>query len=233
MRRSTALSLATAALVCTAAKAASAQETDTMTRGRVPAPRRAFEIGVNTGYTQGFGRIDSERPIGNVADAGFTVGAQLGARVTPMMSVSATAAYNTFSPDARVGTTTDVHGMVLGAEATGHFLPSERVDPFITVGAGYRALWIVPPGTGDNTMIHGFQLARINAGFDIRATEDIAIGPFIGADVNLFVWNAPEGGPNTQLTNPVLNTYVYAGVQGKFDLGGTREMAVETRTGRR
>jgi hypothetical protein len=235
MKHSTPIALSAAALVCTAAGAASAQDLDTVMRSQLPAPRQAFELGIDTGYTQGFGLLEPNRPLASVADAGFTVGGHFGVRMSPMASVGLAASYHTQTPDARMGSDTDLHGMVVSVEATGHFLPTNRIDPFITIGGGYRALWIVPPGTADNRMVHGFQLGKINAGFDMRATKDIAIGPFIGADVNLFVWNDPEDGPNAQLARPVVSTFIYAGVQGRFDVGGTREMpaaGITTTTGR-
>ena len=35
---------------------------------------------------------------------------------------------------------------------------------------------------------HGFQAATAKIGYDIRFTEDVAVSPFVGADLNVFVW---------------------------------------------
>src|SRR5215217_5764650 len=92
--------LATVLFVSGVGSAAYAQETTTTTTttdtssdtgesGAVEmrAPRRAFEIGVNGGYSQPFGEVHGGLKIHDVASAGGVVGLALGYRFTPHWSL--------------------------------------------------------------------------------------------------------------------------------------------------
>ena len=67
-----------------------------------------------------------------------------------------------------------------------------------------------------------------------RKPKAVAIGPLVGADLNMFVWRNPEGAVgNIELADKRVNTYIFAGVQGRFDLGGARDAKLEQVTARR
>ncbi len=174
----------TIAVACTlAGSAAAAEEIEGATPRPLGAPNDAFEIDVNTGYTQGFGSLGGQ-PGGAVSDV------------------------------ARGG---------IGVEGKFHFQPHERIDPWLSLGAGYRLLWIAPESPGNNVLQHGFQLARGQVGLDVRVSPDVALGPVIGGDVNLFVARNPEGpAGDTVLPEKQVNALLFAGVQGRFDVDGTR-----------
>ncbi|HSN97780.1 MAG TPA: hypothetical protein VLS89_05760 [Candidatus Nanopelagicales bacterium] len=192
-------------------------------RAPVRAPANALEIGVNTGYTQGFGDIAQGQNIGNTADAGLGAGLTLAYRASPYFSIGANAQYQAFNADQTLADDTSIMGMTVGPQATFHFAPYQRVDPHISLGTGYRMLWQSPEGPNNNVLIHGFQLAKLNAGLDIRVNDSVALGPMIGADVNMFVWRNPEGARGNQRIDDLgVNTFVYAGLQGRFDVGGQR-----------
>jgi hypothetical protein len=45
----------------------------------------------------------------------------------------------------------------------------------------------------------------------------------VGADLTLFLWQNPEGpAGNREIDDPRVSTFVYAGLQGRFDIGGER-----------
>jgi peptidoglycan-associated lipoprotein len=69
---------------------------------------------------------------------------------------------------------------------------------------------------------HGFEPIAAKAGYDIRVTPDVAVAPFVGADLNVFVWQSLNNTSNTALHKAQLGTFLYAGLQGRFDIGGTR-----------
>src|SRR5262249_25046178 len=159
----------------TAAASAFAQETATSIGKSVPAPRQALEFGVDTSYTQGFSVFETGKPIGNIAGPGLSVGGKLGYRANPAWSVGLTGSYDMFSPDNRITTKTNIHGMTAGVEGTVHLAPFSRVDPVATVGGGYRA-FMVGEGRGPTRVVHGIQLAKVTFGLDIRAAQSFAIG---------------------------------------------------------
>jgi hypothetical protein len=239
MKAHVGIAIATGALATALTGTALAQQqpyetTPSYMKSPVRAPRNALEIGVNTGYTQGFGDIASGESVGRTADAGLGVGLNLAYRASPGFSIGAVGQFQEFNPDDRLGTNTNVRGVAAGLDATFHFAPYERVDPFLSLGSGYRLLWSMPGGPANDVLTHGFQLARLNLGLDVRVSKDIAIGPMAGADLNMFVWRNAEGpAGNAEIGDRRVNTFVYGGLQGRFDVGGTREAQIREEIGRR
>lgn len=213
--------------VFASASTASAQEAEMpgYVRQPVRAPRNAFEIGVMPGYTQGFGAIAREAPtVQSITGAGFGASLALGWRATPNWHLGWTGQYQELNADdANLARGTSTRGVLTGVDGTYHFTPFQRVDPWIQAGAGYRMLFVAPEGPNNNVMFHGFELARLTAGIDIRVSEDVAIAPVVGADLNMFLWRNEQGVGNRALEGQRVSTFVFAGLQGRFDLGGTRE----------
>ncbi len=188
----------------------------------IAAPRNAVELTVGTGYTQGFGSLQRGAPLADVIGPG--IGASVGGayRVSPSWSLGLEAEYQELARGSQLETGAAARGLAGDLFGVYHVSPYRPLDPWVRFGAGYRTLWTVHP-SAPNLFTHGFQLARVALGLDLRASQDIALAPLIGADLDVFVWQRPDGGSNATLTDPRLSTYVYAGVQGRFDLGGSRE----------
>jgi hypothetical protein len=195
------------------------------TDSRLHAPRGALELGINGGYTQPFGEIQDGRAIMDTVDAGGAFGLDAGVRINPQWAFTLGGQYHESMVDDRLNSaTTDVRGLALTLGATLHMMPFEAIDPFVSLGTGYRMLWTIESGPQNDRMTHGFQVARAQVGVDFRIARDLAIGPVIGADLNVFVWENPEGPlGNERLANVRPSTFLYAGIGGRFDLGGERE----------
>lgn len=185
--------------------------------------QNAFELGVATGYTQGFGKLGGE--MGNledVASAGGAVEVDASYRIIPNLSVGL---YGTFSQSAKgdlVASSTDIYGTSAGVQAAWHFRPATSVDPFVNLGTGWRGLWL-NPSTGKTTSLQGFELARLQVGVDYRVSEDIAIAPVIGGSLNMFVSeDSPMTQDYTEIQTKKVNFTGFAGLAGRFDLGGKR-----------
>lgn len=184
---------------------------------RVSAPRNAFELTVGTGYTQGFGMLQSGVGLPDVAQPGLAVDVGAGLRLDPHWAISALGEYQELTAERA----DSARGLTAGLGASYHFVPYSRTDPWLQLAAGYRMLW-EPTANQPTVLTHGFQLARLTGGIDIRASRDVAIAPMIGADMNMFFWqNAGNG--SVAIADPRLNTFVFAGLQGRFDFAGTRE----------
>jgi outer membrane protein OmpA-like peptidoglycan-associated protein len=67
-----------------------------------------------------------------------------------------------------------------------------------------------------------FELLAAKVGYDVRVSEDVAIAPVLGADLNMFVWENPSNSSSGVMSTAQVGTFVYAGLQGRFDVGGTR-----------
>lgn len=183
----------------------------------VPAPARAFELTVGTGYTQPFGLLRSGVGFPSVARAGIGIDIAAGYRMTPHWGISLGGQYQELIAEQADAT----RGAAATAAVQYHLAPTTRLDPWLELGAGYRALWSVPQNNGPVVLNHGFQLVRARIGFDLRASPDVAFGPVIGADLTTFLWEDISG-DNRAISNPAVSTFVFAGLQGRFDMGGTK-----------
>jgi hypothetical protein len=183
------------------------------------APSNAFELQLSTGYTQGLGNIAPATPIVNVAGAGIGFTADFGYRVDPYVSVGAEGQYQTFIAE----NSSRAQGLAANIGVTMHAMPESRGDPWLRLGTGYRMLWQSDPtgpfglvATNTTNMFHGFDLINARIGYDIRATNAVAFAPMVGANLQTFIWEDSRA-----LSRAQWGTFLYAGLQGRFDAGGS------------
>ena len=69
-------------------------------------------------------------------------------------------------------------------------------------------------------MTHGPKLMAARLGIHFRASEGVAIGPVIGADATVFTFQDTSS-VQTNISDPRLSTFVFAGLQGRFNVGGS------------
>ncbi|NUO53902.1 MAG: hypothetical protein HOV80_34085 [Polyangiaceae bacterium] len=221
-------------LCCTLSARARAQSDEPSPTARgpaVPAPSNAFELGINAAYTQPFGLVWDDTDISSIINAGGGVTLDLGYRAIPSFSISAAVHFHESTADTSIGVANDFRGGAATLHATYHFLPYEVVDPWVSLGSGYRLLWSIFRGADNDHFTHGVQAVRVLAGIDFRTTRDAAIGPFIGGDVNVMLFDQVQGGDTTRIS-PAVNTFVTAGAMGRFDIGGSRTVPGATVTKR-
>jgi hypothetical protein len=181
----------------------------------VPGPTHAFELKVETTYTQGFGMIAPRIGIPDVTGAGISFALAADYRASPWLSFGVQGEYQEFANELD----TAARGAVGNAGFTLHATPFVRGDPWLRLAIGYRLLWAVDPPGAPTTLFQGFQLAKIAFGYDIRLSRGLALAPTAGIDVNLFLWQVQEH-VSTALSSAQVGSFVSAGVQGRFDLGG-------------
>jgi len=219
-----ALSLLIPALV-PAIAAAQPESADTTTGfdHPVPAVQNAFEISVGTGYSQGSGKLGgSAGSLEDIAGPGGAIEVDLGYRIVPQLSVGAYGTFSKYQHGDNLASSTDVFGATAGVQAAWHFRPDASIDPWVSLGTGWRGLWLNPDG-GKVTSLQGLELARLQIGADYRVTEDIAIAPVVGGSLNLFVSeDSPMTNDLTEIHDKKVNFTGYAGLSGRFDLGGSR-----------
>jgi hypothetical protein len=199
-------------------------ETPTYFGERVRAPRDAFELAVGAGYSQGTMSPAAGTGATDLTKAGGAFNLQVGYRFTPEFALHLFGEYDEFAPGDTLSTSAGTRGGVAGINGTYHLLPYNRIDPWVRLGVGYRMLWVTGDPAVADTLWHGFQLAKLEIGADLRTDQDIAIGPTIGVDLSEYVWRNPAGDVGDQeIADKRVVPFVYAGLQGRFDLGGTRE----------
>jgi hypothetical protein len=113
------------------------------------------------------------------------------------------------------GLTVDVGGAI-------HLAPFDRVDPQIRVSSGYRIFAESPAGNAPTTLTHGIEIGKVEVGLDVRASENIAVAPVIGIDLNVFPWLTGGALAAQPPSGRGVSTFVFAGVEGRFDIGGVR-----------
>jgi hypothetical protein len=190
---------------------------------RVRAPRDALELTVGAGYSQG--TMSPAQGVGamDLTKAGGAFTLQVGYRFAPQFALNIYGEYNEWNPGNLVGSGAS-RGGVGGINGTFHLSPYQRLDPWARIGAGYRMLWLTGSPNNADALWHGFQIAKLDIGLDLRTDENVAIGPTVGVDLSHFVWINPAGeAGNQEITNRRFVPFVYAGLEGRFDLAGSRE----------
>jgi hypothetical protein len=189
----------------------------------VAAPANALEIGVATGYTQGVGPIGGGmQHVEDISKAGGAVELDALYRINPTFAVGAYGSFSKYATGDHIDGSDDVLGATAGIQAAAHLRPDRSVDPWVSLGTGWRGLWL-SPSSGKNTSLQGLELARLQVGVDYRVSEDVAIAPVIGGSLNLFV--SQDSAMTTQYTeiaDKKVNFIGFAGIAGRFDLGGKR-----------
>lgn len=185
----------------------------------VRAPDKALELGVMVGYTQGFGAVTPDRRVS--AGPGGTVGASLGYRINPYWSVGATGQLQGYSSGGTPASASTLRGAIGDLHGTYHLSPYSRLDPYVNLGAGYRLFAESPAGNAATRLSHSLEIGKIAVGLDVRSSESVAISPVVGLDLNLFILRA-GGAPAAPPASQSVSAFVYAGLEGRFDLGGAR-----------
>jgi hypothetical protein len=189
------------------------------------APVSAFEIGVSGKYNQGFGNLTSGAPAGTSRrlqdTAGPGVGGELdlGWRIAPALSLGLYGAGTEFDRQSQLASGTNVRSLTAGAQAQWFLRPYHAVDPWVSLASGYRGFWLVPD-VGGVTSRHGWQIARLQVGVDMRTSRAVSIGPFVGGSVDTFFTEKVPGGSYRNLSGPPVAGFFEAGLIGRFDLGG-------------
>jgi hypothetical protein len=197
----------------------------------LPAAKNAVELTVGTGYAQGFGDVAAGQPtLKDVSQAGGAVELGVGYRLIPALTLGVYGSGATFARGDRVDGSANVYSATAGVQADWHFLPAaHELDPWVSLGTGWRGHWI-HANQGDTSM-HGWQIAKLELGVDYRIAPAVSISPVIGADLStFFTQSTPQSNGYQNLSNPNVNTFVFAGVLGRFDIPTrTSDSAVASR----
>ena len=202
----------------------SASDTGEGTPTSIAAASRAAELTVGFNYIAGMGSLQRGTAIGDVVNGGVAASVGGAYRITPRISVGLEGEYQEYMRGSALESSAAARGLGGDVFMTYHFMPYSHFDPWLRLGTGYHALWTVH-ANAPNVAWQGFELARVAVGFDTRTSADVALGPMIGADVGTFLWDKQGGASNSAIADPRVSTFVYAGIQGRFEIGGVRQRA--------
>jgi hypothetical protein len=210
-------------MIVPAVAGAQPEPTDAVSWGHAvaPVPDRTFEIAIATGYAQGGGKLGGDLgSLEDVAGPGGAVEVDLGYRIIPQLTVGLYGTLARSQHGDRIDSSTGVLGATAGVQAAWHFRPHVSIDPWVSLGTGWRALWL-DPDAGKATSLQGLELARVQLGVDYRVTKEIAIAPVIGGSVSMFVsQDSPMTTGYTEIVDKKANITGFVGLSGRFDFGG-------------
>jgi hypothetical protein len=197
----------------------------------LPAPQNAIELTIGTGYTQGFGGIASGQPsLTDMSNAGGAVQLGVGYRIIPRLTLGVYGSGAIFGRGDQIDGSANLYSATSGIQGDWHFLPAAHEwDPWVSLGTGWRGYWInADQGT---TAMHGWEIAKLQAGVDYRITPGVSISPVIGVDLStFFTQSTPQSGGFNNLSTPNVNTFVFGGMMGRFDVPTrNRDSAVASR----
>jgi hypothetical protein len=188
------------------------------------------ELTIGTGYEQGFGKIASGQPsLTDIGQAGGAVQVGVGYRVIPQLTLSLYGSGGMFSRGDAVDPSAHLYSAAAGVQADWHFLPGGlELDPWLSLGTGWRGYWAHDDqGT---TSTQGMELAKLQVGLDYRVDQAVAMGPVVGVDLStFFTQSTPSSDGFSKISSPNVNTFLFAGLQGRFDIPTTTSSRVASR----
>ena len=220
MRTSMMVGFAVTALLLSSA--AFAQEEKADSSARLTAPNRALEISGATGYGQGFGNVAQGRTAGlnDLSRGSLTSQLAVGYRLNPQLLIGGYGEFGRYARGDSAPRDSSVFSAAAGAQAQYHFMPFNRIDPWVGLGAGWRGYWVAQDDAGTHSM-HGIDIVRAQVGVAYRVNSQLSISPVIGATMTMFL--SEQRSDQTELhsvSDPRMNAFVFVGLMSRFDIGG-------------
>lgn len=181
--------------------------------------KNALELTLGTGYAQGYGEIARGQPtLRDVSEAGGALQVGVGYRLLAHLTVGVYGSGAAFGRGSDVDPAADLWSATGGVQADWHILPARQVfNPWVSLGSGWRGYWV--KSDAGTTSLQGWEIAKLQVGVDYRIDRNLAISPVIGADLStFFTQETPSPGGFGNVTSPRVNTFLFGGLQGRFDI---------------
>jgi hypothetical protein len=177
------------------------------------------ELTIGTGYEQAFGKFSADQPsLTDIGQAGGAVQIGVGYRLIPELTLGVFASGAMFGRGDQVDSSANLFSSTAGFQADWHFLPGgHELDPWVSLGSGWRGYWINE--NAGNVSLQGIELAKLQVGVDYRIERAVSISPVVGADLSTFLTQSVPGSDGFHnISNPHVNTFLFAGMMGRFDI---------------
>src|ERR1700722_18599366 len=210
-----------------------------------------WEIGLRASYALPFGNVlddgvlnassmlvSNPEPITQLVKGAVPLRLDAGYRWTPHLFVGAFFQYEFLvTNDACTATHTLLcnngnfthtgYDAVLGASAQYHLLPSQQLDPWLGVGAGFEWATVGSTSAGDAHYSMNGWLIDIDVGADYRVGPALGVGPFVSLGLGEYLsagktyWRNIDGpvaaGGAESVSDKALHGWVTLGLRGLFD----------------
>jgi hypothetical protein len=180
---------------------------------------RALEFTASMGFVQGFGAVSARGPSLSTDAAGGGAGQfGVGYRLTPRLALGAYGSGALFDSGDLLDQTAKMYSGTAGMQADFHLLPAEyRYDPWFALGSGFRGYWM-DEDEGRAALL-GWDFARLRLGVDVRMDREVAVSPVFGVDfATFFRESTPSSSGFAKLDAQKVNTFLFVGVQGRYDI---------------
>lgn len=182
--------------------------------------RSSFELALGGGYTQGAGGAGVIGSIEDLAGPGGSLELQLGYRASARLGAGVYGTVARFKHGDAIADGSRAYGATAGIQVVLHSSTTRSVDPWVSIGVGWRGLWIERAGL-QRTSMQGIELVRLQLGIDYRLNPRLSVAPVIAVSLSTFlVENAVMPDAFTTVEDKRLNLYGFAGFLGRFDVGG-------------
>ena len=186
----------------------------------------ALEIAIGGGYLRSTGDIGRDMAsVGDLTDNAAAGELSVTYRWTPQFSVGVYGTLSAYEAGERAAPATDMGiGATAGVKADWHFRPTLAVDPWVSIGAGWRGLWLGNVNSKDGEdaterKLNGIELARVQFGLDYRISPTFALAPYIGAAASMFIAeDSMASAGYDEIANKEVNWSFTAGVLARFDV---------------
>ena len=186
---------------------------------QVPAMSDAIEISVGAAYMQHAGDIrNGGESVGDLVEEGAGLELDVMYRVSPNFAFGVYGTVAGYEGGKLVGDQTDGLGATLGVKLDWHYRPAMQIDPWVSIGAGYRGLWLAHEEVFERSM-HGIEITRVQFGVDYRISPTFALAPYMGASAAMFI--AEDTMATTgyeEIASNEINWTFSAGLLARFDL---------------
>jgi hypothetical protein len=212
---------------------AMAQTTDQGTENSYRrAPAQAFELTLGSGYNQGFGDIGGEGfDLGDYARGGPGLRLGLGYRIDPRWMVGGYMEGAIYKRRQNAEGDTRAWGGGMGIQGAYFVAPYSKINPWLGLGTGVRAYVLHRPNA-DTSAAYGWDILRASVGLEYRMTSTTSMGPMFGATITTFGARGDVSEPE-QIGDRKASTFIFAGMQGRFDIGGKLVTPSKTEVARR
>ncbi len=166
----------------------------------------ALEIGFAVGSDQVYGSLGAG--LQALGEMGAALELEVALRIDPRWAVGAHASGSVYS-----GARTFGRGAAAGLHVTRRFLPHRPVQPWISVGAGWRAQWL-SAREGDGPC-HGVELVRLRVGVDEAVTSRMSLSPVLGVAAATFL-SYGDAGHRRDVRGLRPSLIVFAGLMSRF-----------------
>jgi hypothetical protein len=207
-----------------------------------------FELGARLGYGIPMGEVADDGDLSDGISGMIPLQLDLGYRVLPELMIGGYVMYgfgftgDTISDSCDrlddipgVTASCSTHDLRLGIQAQYHFLPQEKLDPWLGLGVGYEWLTFGTDiaGGGSESDVsftaRGFEFLNLQGGLDFEVADSLALGPFLSFSIAQYGERSSSCSGNAcmdfdstseDIDDKALHQWLLLGIRGTFVLGG-------------